>query len=139
MSIPRDPDALLTREQTAAALTEAGFPVSKATLSTKATRGGGPPYQKFGPRPLYQWRSSLDWAKARLSPPVSSTSEAAFNSLGQQAVEPEVNRPTLRREQGTQSPQAAFSEDVTELTPAAALPCRRGRRHKSGDAGPVMP
>jgi hypothetical protein len=74
--IPPDPDALLTRDQTAAALTAAGFPVKAKTLATKATRGGGPPYQSFGPRVLYRWRTTLEWAQARLRPPRLSTSEA---------------------------------------------------------------
>jgi hypothetical protein len=69
-------DALLTRDQTAAALAAAGFPVKSKTLATKATRGGGPPYQLFGPRVLYRWRDALEWAKARLSGPRRSTSEA---------------------------------------------------------------
>jgi hypothetical protein len=73
--IPENPDALLTRAQTAAALTAAGYPTATATLSTKATRGGGPPFQKFGQRPLYRWRTALQWAKDRLSKPVRSTSE----------------------------------------------------------------
>jgi hypothetical protein len=74
-NIPTDPDALLTRPQVAAALTQAGYPTSPATLASKATRGGGPPYQRYGPRVLYRWGSSLQWAKARLSAPVHSTSE----------------------------------------------------------------
>jgi hypothetical protein len=74
--IPTDPDALLTRDQTAAALTAAGFPVKAKTLATKATRGGGPPYQSFGPRVLYRWRTTLEWAQSRLSAPISNTSEA---------------------------------------------------------------
>jgi hypothetical protein len=74
-AIPDNPDALLTRAQTAAALTEAGFPTSEATLSTKATRGGGPLYKKWGPRAMYPWGTSLQWAKDRLRDPVRSTSE----------------------------------------------------------------
>jgi hypothetical protein len=74
-AIPDSLDALLTRTQNAAALTEAGYPTSPATLSTKATRGGGPPYQMWGPRVVYRWGDSLEWAKARLSAPVRSTSE----------------------------------------------------------------
>src|SRR6516164_6710537 len=50
--IPDHPDALLPRDKFAAALTEAGFPTSAKTLATKATRGGGPPFQKYGPRAL---------------------------------------------------------------------------------------
>jgi hypothetical protein len=65
--IPESPNALLRRRQTAAALTEAGFPTSEATLATKATRGGGPPFRRFGRVPLYLWAESLEWAQSRLS------------------------------------------------------------------------
>jgi hypothetical protein len=77
MPIPSvdDPNALLTREQTAQALTEAGFPVKAKTLATKATRGGGPPYCKFGLRVLYRWGDALAWAEGRLTPTYCSTSE----------------------------------------------------------------
>ena len=68
-------DTLLTRDQTAAALTAVGFPITRATLATKATRGGGPPFQRFGPRPLYRWGNALQWAQSRLSRAVVNTSE----------------------------------------------------------------
>jgi alkylation response protein AidB-like acyl-CoA dehydrogenase len=71
-----DESALLSRALAAQALTESGFPVSAATLATKATRGGGPPYRLFGRRPLYRWGDALEWARGRLSRPVSNTSEA---------------------------------------------------------------
>jgi len=74
-TIPENPDALLTRAQTANALTEAGFPTALSTLATKASRGGGPPYQLFGPRLLYQWGTSLAWARSRLSKPRCSSAE----------------------------------------------------------------
>lgn len=75
-AIPQSDDALLTRDQTASALTEKGFPVKAKTLATKATRGGGPPYRKFGPRPLYRWGDALEWASGMLAPVHHSTSEA---------------------------------------------------------------
>jgi hypothetical protein len=74
-TIPDDPNAILTRDRFAAALNEAGFPITVSTLATKATRGGGPPFQKFGNKPLYQWGPGLAWAKGRLSKSVRSTSE----------------------------------------------------------------
>jgi len=77
--IPEDPNALLTRDATATALTAAGFPISGATLATRATRGGGPPYQLFGRRPLYRWGDCIAWARSRLSAPVANTSEAAIS------------------------------------------------------------
>ena len=73
---PDNPAARLHRKGTAEALTAAGFPVKAKTLATMATRGGGPPYQIFGRRPLYRWGDALAWAEARLSPPRRSTSEA---------------------------------------------------------------
>jgi hypothetical protein len=69
-------DTLLRRVAVAAELTAAGFPVSPTTLATQASRGGGPPYELWGRIPLYRWGKSLDWAKARLSPPRRSTSES---------------------------------------------------------------
>jgi hypothetical protein len=78
-----NPESLLRRVPAADALTDAGFPTSPATLATKAVRGGGPPFRLFGRVPLYRWGDLLAWAEARLSAPVSSTSEldAARRSL----------------------------------------------------------
>jgi hypothetical protein len=74
-AVPDNDDALLTRKQLAAALGEAGYPVAASTLNTMATRGGGPPYQKFGSRPLYRWGGAVKWAQARLSKPAHTTAE----------------------------------------------------------------
>jgi hypothetical protein len=68
--------AMLTRQQTAVALREAGYPVAVATLASKATRGGGPPFRMFGSKPLYMWGDALAWAVSRTSGPVNSTAEA---------------------------------------------------------------
>ena len=73
--IPNDPDTLLPREPAAAALTAAGYPVKAATLATKATRGGGPPYRVFSGRALYRWGDALAWAEAATSAPRRSTSQ----------------------------------------------------------------
>ncbi len=74
-NISNNPDALLTRDRIAAALTDAGFPVTASTLATKATRGGGPPFRRFGTRPLYRWSDAFAWAQSRLSKPIRTTSE----------------------------------------------------------------
>jgi hypothetical protein len=68
-------DARLTRNALAQALTDAGYPTSPATLATKATRGGGPPFQHYGPRVIYIWGKALRWAQSRLGPVICSTSE----------------------------------------------------------------
>lgn len=73
--IPESLDALLTRDRVAEALTEAGFPTRPKTLATKASRGGGPPFRKFGPRAIYKWADALKWAQERLSEPQRSSSE----------------------------------------------------------------
>jgi hypothetical protein len=75
--VPENPNALLGRKETAAALTAAGFPIAAETLTTKASRGGGPPYALFGPRALYRWGDSLAWARARLRVPRRSAAEHA--------------------------------------------------------------
>jgi hypothetical protein len=75
--IPEDLDMLLTRDQTAVALTQAGFPVRSATLATKACRGGGPKFKLFGTRPLYRWGDALAWAQAKLTAPRRKTDQCA--------------------------------------------------------------
>jgi hypothetical protein len=74
--IPDDPGALLTRAQTGAALRAKGFPIADKTLATMASRGGGPPFQRFGRVPLYIWADTLIWARSRLTPPMKNTSAA---------------------------------------------------------------
>ncbi len=69
------PEMKLRRKAAAAALTASGFPMTESSLSTMATRGGGPPFEKWGRIPLYTWGTTLEWAQGRLSKPVRSTSE----------------------------------------------------------------
>jgi hypothetical protein len=73
--IPDSLDALLRREPTAEALSAAGYPTKPKTLATKASRGGGPPFRKYGPWPLYRWGDALAWAQSRLSEPYHTTAE----------------------------------------------------------------
>ena len=47
-----NPDKLLRRAETAEALRALGFPVAAKSLATRATRGGGPPFKRFGRIPL---------------------------------------------------------------------------------------
>jgi hypothetical protein len=69
------PDAMLTRDKGAAALSDLGYPVTKATLATLASRGGGPLYRHFGKRVLYRWSDLRDWAEARCGAAIRSSSE----------------------------------------------------------------
>ena len=79
-TFPENSDQLLTREQTAAALTAAGYPTKAKTLATKATRGGGPPYRMYSARALYRWGDALKWAEDQLGPIVQSSSELRLAS-----------------------------------------------------------
>jgi hypothetical protein len=63
------PNALLTRPRAAQFLTERGYQTAPATLATKASRGGGPEYVRYGRRPLYRPEKLLEWAEKRLSKP----------------------------------------------------------------------
>jgi hypothetical protein len=87
--IPDDPNALLLRVPTAAALTASGYPVKPKTLATKATRGGGPPYRLFGRRALYRWGDALGWAQDQLSAPRGNTSEQDITRTDKSSNRPE--------------------------------------------------
>jgi hypothetical protein len=80
------PDTLLRRAELARALSDAGFPTSAATLATKATRGGGPPYRLYGRIPLYRWGDALPWAQSRLSEPRGSTSDRGRDAQKEHAA-----------------------------------------------------
>ena len=66
---------LLTRKGTAQFLSKLGYKTAEATLATYASRGGGPPFRKYGVFPLYDEDEALEWAQSRLSKRVCSTSE----------------------------------------------------------------
>jgi hypothetical protein len=110
-AIPGSLDALLTRADTGAALRAAGYPVADSTLATKATRGGGPPYHRFGIRPLYRWGEALAWAQSRLSASARSTSEheAACSTQKRQ------RSPSSERETSVTSCQVAST--ILEISP----------------------
>jgi hypothetical protein len=57
------PETRLPRGQCAQALTQAGFPITPATLATKASRGGGPEYEVFGRTAFYVWGKAFRWAQ----------------------------------------------------------------------------
>lgn len=75
MMFDLNPDSFLTRDKAALALSERGFPISKNTLSTLASRGNGPSYRRFGRRVLYRLDDLVSWANARCSASRTSTSE----------------------------------------------------------------
>jgi hypothetical protein len=78
MVVPTNPDTLLTRAMASAALTTAGYRVSKATLASMATRGGGPRYRLLGRQPLYRWGDLLDWVESRCHEPKRHSTQGDF-------------------------------------------------------------
>lgn len=80
---PVPSSVLLRRGACAVNLTRAGFPITPKTLASMATRGGGPPYHKFGRAVLYRWSDALAWAEARLSPARRSSSEPTLAQCAQ--------------------------------------------------------
>jgi hypothetical protein len=86
--VPTGPHAKLARKRVAAALTAAGYPTSPATLGSFATRGGGPPFCRWGMYALYEWGSSVLWAETRLSKPRRTTSEGRELDRAAKAAEP---------------------------------------------------
>ena len=70
------PDKRVRRTLAAAYIQERhGIPCAPKTLAKLAVVGGGPPFRKAGRVPLYELRDLDDWAEAKLSRPVRSTSE----------------------------------------------------------------
>ena len=69
------PELLLTRAEAGQALRSLGFPVADKTLATRASRGGGPVFRRFGSKPLYRLGDLLTWARSRLGPPIGNSAE----------------------------------------------------------------
>jgi len=72
-SIP--PETLLDRAQAAVAIRARGIRVSYATLATKATRGGGPPFKRFGKQAVYRWADVVAWIHETMGEAAKTTSE----------------------------------------------------------------
>jgi hypothetical protein len=65
----------LRREQAAEYLKKCYGAYTTETLAKMACRGGGPKFRRMGRFPYYTRADLDDWARSRMSPPVSSTSE----------------------------------------------------------------
>ena len=75
-------DEYLRRGQAAAYLQERFGAFTAETLAKLACVGGGPKFRRMGRFPYYT-RADLDeWARSRMSPPVSSTSELGHQCKG---------------------------------------------------------
>jgi hypothetical protein len=77
LDIPRSTPTSCFVAEIAEALQAMGFLVAAKSLETRASRGGGPPFKRFGRIPLYRWGDTLDWANTRLTPPSLASTKAA--------------------------------------------------------------
>ena len=70
-------EKFLSRHEAACYVREKGLPCEKNTLQKFACIGGGPSFQKFGSRVVYQTVNLDRWIEEKLSAPTASTSRAA--------------------------------------------------------------
>jgi hypothetical protein len=75
--MPNNLPSLLDRKQASEFLTSHGFGVAPRTLAKLACIGGGPAFRHFGRKVRYERPALLEWAEARLSPALRSTSEGS--------------------------------------------------------------
>lgn len=73
--------SLYNSKEASAFFADMGLPISSLTLDKLRSVGGGPDFRRFGKYALYERQSLLDWAHARLSDPVRSTSFARKSIL----------------------------------------------------------
>lgn len=57
-------------------LTEQGYRTAASHLDTLVSRGGGPPFFKYGKYRMYEEQDLLDWAMSRCSGKRTSSSQA---------------------------------------------------------------
>lgn len=66
---------LISRVEAARMLTDAGFPISPATLAKQAVTGGGPPYRIWNRRAVYETDCLINWANQQLGPELANTAQ----------------------------------------------------------------
>lgn len=76
MQSATDNDIPIPTDEASGLLCRLGFPIKSATLETKRSRGGGPPYLKAGSRVLYRPSALRAWASSNTRE-LANTSEAA--------------------------------------------------------------
>lgn len=104
----------LRRKEAAAFCTARGCTTASATLAKLAVVGGGPEFRRWGRIPLYEPDALDRWIEGRLSPVLTSTSDAP-------RAEP---RPQL------QVTLAAAGAEGTAHLPQPAMKRRPGRPRK---------
>jgi hypothetical protein len=81
-------------------LNKLGLPIKPSTLATKACRGGGPAFHRFGKRRLYTPDELRAWADAVLGAPVRSATEARANKAAKAEPPKPTNQLQARKPSG---------------------------------------
>jgi hypothetical protein len=90
-------DKRLDTRQASVFLTASGYTTAPATLNKLRCIGGGPPFEKFGRRPLYSEKSLLEWVHGRTTGPLRFTSDPENKASPLDApIEARPIRPTQR-------------------------------------------
>jgi hypothetical protein len=76
----------LGRKDAAQFLTDLGYKTAPATLAKLACVGGGPPFESFGRRPLYEPEFLLAWARSRSTGIRQSTSDPGTRRADRKAA-----------------------------------------------------
>jgi hypothetical protein len=87
------PETRLNRTAASVALKAKGFGVSRATLASLASRGGGPRYQRFMGQVTYQWGDLLRWAESRAECRGGSAPSGRNQSRAEVSIAPAAAKP----------------------------------------------
>jgi hypothetical protein len=75
---PLSDDALLSTQELSEAFSNMNLPMAAPTLDSKRSRGGGPPFRKYGKTIRYRWADARDWRlQCRHLTSTSKTDKAA--------------------------------------------------------------
>lgn len=124
---PADDTKFRRRDVPEASQRELGYIVSRATLSTLAVRGGGPPYSMIGGVAYYRWGDFVAWVKSRSSTTRTTTSEG-------KAFKERAARDRVWYRARDARAKAARAAKQAEQTKAAKTGAKRGKRVMNADA-----
>jgi hypothetical protein len=113
-------------------LTARGYKTAPATLNKKRCVGGGPEFELFGRRPLYKETALLEWAQARTTPPLRSTSDPAKSTAGDHSL---LSNPSIRPSCGEPAEVHASPYRPHRVTAGGGDDASRefiGRRNRGG-------
>lgn len=138
LGVPTVPSARLTRRQTAEALKKVGWPVTRSTLNTLATRGEGPLFDRFGQYAVYEWADALSWAQARAKGKRRSSSEGRSLEAAEQAKQAAKHARDVRDAMRAAAKTKAPRSGAGKAKPKAAAKAKARRRKATAELIPAQ-